>query len=80
MKGHQDDNTSYDKLTLQAQLNVDADHEARNFQWNHAPTLRDLAPLSPHTYVQLNIDGRTISGHYRHHIHTAASQDAFFAQ
>jgi hypothetical protein len=42
--------------------------------------LRDLVPLSPHTHAQLNIDGRTISGHYRHHIRMAASQDAFFAQ
>jgi hypothetical protein len=80
VKGHQDDNTSYDKLTLQAQLNVDVDHEANNFQWNHTPTLLDLVPISPHTHAQLNIDGRTISGHYRHHIRTASSQDAFFAQ
>jgi hypothetical protein len=80
VKGHQDDKKSYDKPTLTAQLNVDADHEAGNFQWNHAPTLCNQAPLSPHTHAQLNIAGRTISSHYRHNIRTAASQDAFFAK
>jgi hypothetical protein len=80
VKGHQDEKQSYDKLTLPAQLNVDADHAAGNFQWNHAPTLRGQVLLSPHTHAQLNIAGHTISGHYRHHIRTAASQDAFFAK
>jgi hypothetical protein len=47
VEGYQDDNKSYDKLTLTAQLNVDADHEAGNFQWNHVPNLRDLVPLQP---------------------------------
>jgi hypothetical protein len=38
VKGHQGDTVAYAKLSLPAQLNVDADHEAGNFQWNHAPT------------------------------------------
>jgi hypothetical protein len=78
--GHQDDKKKYADLSLDAQLNVDADHEAGNYQWNYPPTVRDQVPLTPTTRVHLHIQHRTITGHYRHHIRTAASQDEFFQQ
>jgi hypothetical protein len=32
IKGHQDEETPYDDLTLEAQMNVDPDTEARSYQ------------------------------------------------
>jgi hypothetical protein len=49
VRGHQDDKTTYAHLPLDAQLNVDADHEAGNYQWNHPPTVRDQVPLTSTT-------------------------------
>jgi hypothetical protein len=53
VKGHQDDTVAYAKLSLPAQLNVDADHGAGNFQWNHAPTHRSQVPMHKSTRGQL---------------------------
>jgi hypothetical protein len=78
VKGHQDDTKKYQDLSLDAQLNVDADHEAGNYQWNYPVTVRDKVPLTATTRVHFHIQQRTITGHYRHHIRTAASQDEFF--
>jgi hypothetical protein len=80
VRGHQDDKTTYAHLPLDAQLNVDADHEAGNYQWYHPPTVRDQVPLTSTTRVHLHIKNSTITGHYRHHIRTAASTAAFFQQ
>jgi hypothetical protein len=80
VKGHQDNKVAYQKLSLPAQLNVDADHEAGNFQWNHAPTQRDHVPTHASTRVQLHVAGSTVTGHYRHHICTAASTNDFFTK
>jgi hypothetical protein len=78
--GHQDEKQKYADLPLDAQLNVDADHEAGNFQWNHPPTVHDKVPLTSTTHVHLHIKHCTITGHYRHHICIAASTDEFFQQ
>jgi hypothetical protein len=79
-KGHQDDTVAYAKLPLPATLNVDADHEAGNFQWNNAPTQRDHVPMHASTRAQFHVAGSTVTGHYRHHIRTAASTNEFFAK
>ena len=66
MKSHQDSNAAYANLTLAAQMNCDADnlatafHETSQGMW-HPP----LVPLLPHTCVQLEVQGRTITGHYK---------------
>jgi hypothetical protein len=78
VKGHQDTTKAYEKLSLDAQLNVDADLEAGNFQWNQAPTHRPSVPLLPTTRVHLHIADTTITGHYRYHIRNAASTPEFF--
>jgi hypothetical protein len=80
VKGHQDDKKAHHALPLDAQLNVDADHEAGNFHWNYPPTVRDKVPITATTRVHLHLNHRTITGHYRYHIRTAASQEAFFQQ
>jgi hypothetical protein len=76
--GHQDDTKKYHDLPLDAQLNVDADHEAGNYQWNYPVTVRDKVPMTAITRVHFHLQQCTITGHYRHHIRTAASQDDFF--
>jgi hypothetical protein len=63
----------YDDLPLPAQLNVDADEEAKAFHTDHAPTLQEHAPVLPTTKVHPTIDNRTTTGHYRHSIWLAAS-------
>jgi hypothetical protein len=77
---HQDDTVAYAKLSLHAQLNVDADHEAGNFQWNNAPTQRDHVPMHASTQAQFHVAGTTVTGHYRHHIRAAVSTNDFFAK
>jgi hypothetical protein len=80
VKGHQDDHAEYADLPLDAQMNVEADHEAENFY--HHPNFRHhpLVPMFPSTNAQLVIDGTTITGHYRKHIRTAAASPEFWAQ
>jgi hypothetical protein len=78
--GHQDNSTTYTKLSLTAQLNVDADEAAGAFHWSHAPTLQETVPLLPSTRVHFNIGHNTITGHYKHHIRKAASQNDFFSK
>jgi hypothetical protein len=79
VKGHQDTTKAYDKyFCLDAQLNVDTDVEAGNFQWNQAPTHRTSVPLPPTTCAHFHIADTTITGHYRYHIRNAASTPEFF--
>jgi hypothetical protein len=60
VKGHQDDHRPYDSLPLDAQLNLDANHEAENYQAMF-PANRPLIPRLPHNCVQLHIDNKVIS-------------------
>jgi hypothetical protein len=81
VKGHQVDKVAYAHLPLPAQLNVDADHEADHFQWNHAPTQHKQVIMHESTRAQLQgVAGATITGHYRHHIRTATSTNELFTK
>jgi hypothetical protein len=53
--GHQDRKKPYTELSLQAQLNVDADGLATQYQEMHGKPLPHVL-LFPHTSAQLNID------------------------
>ena len=53
IKGHQDDKTPYARLTLPAQLNVDADHWADQFIRNHPDMDYSKVPMFPHAHLQL---------------------------
>jgi hypothetical protein len=59
VKGHQDSHTAYNNLSLEAQLNVDADAEAGFFQSTY-PAQRPLIPRLPSNHVQLQIDCKII--------------------
>jgi hypothetical protein len=54
VKGHQDDHTLHDDLASEAQLNVDADKEAGNFQTRMLPAHWPIIPCLPHNHVQLH--------------------------
>ncbi len=71
VKGHQDDKTAYGNLPLEAQLNVDADHEAGSYYQMHPD---DDTPvwLIPGTCANLTINNNTISSGYKQAIRTAS--------
>jgi hypothetical protein len=60
VKGHQDDHCPYDSLPLEAQLNVDADYEAGQYQMQN-PAQRPMIPRLPHNRAQLHNDQKVIS-------------------
>ena len=61
IKSHQDNNTSYENLTLAAQMNCDADMLASDFH-RSANGLRHLpiVPMQSQTHAQLEIHDTTI--------------------
>ena len=59
VKGHQDDATPFEALSLLAQLNVEADKHAGAFRLQFGE-YRPIIPLSPTRLVALDIDGKTI--------------------
>ena len=61
IKGHQDRQCPYDKLTLSAQLNVDADSLADSFLADFPELDYSKATISPHTHVQLHSRQGTIT-------------------
>jgi hypothetical protein len=72
IKGHQDrDTPSYDNLPLLAQLNVDADTAAGNFQSQHGCHCPHV-PLLPHAGAQLQIADATITYNHKSFIWNAA--------
>lgn len=72
VKGHQDDHQEYHELSLEARLNIDADHLAGSFR-KHDPAIRPLVPRVKSNPAQLRIDGKTIPGGYRQAIRRATS-------
>jgi hypothetical protein len=59
VKGHQDNDTLYESLPFLAQLNVDADKYAGEYQRRHG-SYRPLISLSPTRPIALDINGKTI--------------------
>ena len=70
VKGHQDDHQAYEDLPLEAQLNVDADAEAGQYQYLF-PAQRPLIPRLPHNRVQLRISQKVISSKLKQSIREA---------
>ena len=67
VKGHQDNNQTYAQLSMPAQLNVDADKLAGDFEYRPSddPT---IAPLIAGNSVSLQCPTGTISSKYRQNI------------
>jgi hypothetical protein len=70
VKGHQDDHTEYANLSLNAQLNVDADAEAGTYQQQY-PAQRPIIPRLPSNHAQLHIAGKVIPSKLKKRIREA---------
>jgi hypothetical protein len=74
IKGHQDRKTRYDNLTLLAQLNVDVDHLAGEYQQQHGRA-RPQVLMSPHARAHFVQNDVTITSNFsvslRHHASSA---------
>jgi len=73
IKGHQDDKKPYHELTLLAQLNVDADRAAGEFQDQHGHP-RPQAIRFPHNPAQLTISNGTITHAYKSRLRDSVSE------
>ena len=71
VKGHQDKDTEYSKLSFLSQLNVDADKYAGVYQSQYG-SHRPLIQLSPTRPIAIDIDGKTIHRHFKSAIREAA--------
>jgi exonuclease III len=63
VKSHQDRHQPYHQLSLKAQLNVDADAAAKQYQRTHA-NIHPLAMLLPHTGALLDLPDGTITSNF----------------
>ena len=70
VKGHQDDHTAYENLSLEAQMNVDADAEAGQYQCSF-PAQRPRIPRLPHNRAQLYLSKKVISSKLKQSIREA---------
>jgi hypothetical protein len=70
----------YANLSLDAQMNIEADHEAEKLY--HHPTFRyhPLVPLFPSRKAHLLIDGIAIPCHYHKYIRYGTASPEFLAQ
>jgi hypothetical protein len=78
IKGHQDDHQDYEDLSLEARLNVDADHLAGAFRRNDS-SIHSHVPRFSSNFAQLQIKDQTVSGSYRQAIRGATSYDPLLA-
>jgi hypothetical protein len=79
IKGHQDNQTAYGNLALEAQLNLDADHEAGSYYQMH-PDDKTPVRLIPGTCANLVINNNTISSGYKQAIRTASTASPLMAK
>ena len=61
VKGHQDEHKPYHQLSLEAQLNVDADTLAEGYITAHPTVDYSKAPLLPTAKIQLNLPAGTVT-------------------
>ncbi len=78
VKGHQDSNTEYAALSLEAQLNVDADVEAGFFQCTY-PAQRPHIPRLPSNPVQLHLNGKVICARLKQQLREASTVPTYLA-
>ena len=70
VKGHQDNLNSSKRLSLIAQLNVEADELAENFQADYGQYCPRV-PVFPASPAMLAIRGVSITSNYKHHLQRA---------
>jgi hypothetical protein len=79
VKGHQDGDTSYDALPVEAKYNVQADDLADQFMMHQYRKARMLSPLLPAAKYMLQIDTRTHCAHFTKTIRQAITLPELFA-
>ena len=80
VKGHQDDHVPYDQLSLQAQLNVDADRLAESYIINHPHQDCSRAQLLPTAKLQLNLPAGTVTYNMKRTIRLARTEPPLAAK
>jgi hypothetical protein len=78
VKGHQDDHVAYERLSLNAQLNIDADEEAGIYQQTY-PAQRPIIPRLPSNRAQLHIGGKDIPSKLKKRIREAFTVPPYLA-
>jgi len=78
VKGHQDRTIAYNNLSLSAQLNVEADLYASQYQDQHGAAY-PLVLMFPHTKAQLNLSQGTVTSRVQQSIRRQASEPTLFA-
>jgi hypothetical protein len=76
VRGHQNKNTAYDDLALEAQLNVDADKFAEDFQITDRK-FRPLLSLLPSCDAMLSIRGISVTSNYRNQLIRAYAEPEY---
>jgi hypothetical protein len=64
VRGHQDKRAAYDDLVLEAQLNIDVDKYAGDFQLSNGK-FRPIVSLLPSCDAMLSIRGISVTSNYR---------------
>ena len=72
VEGHQDKKKEYDDLPLIAQLNIDADHIAGEYQERH-DRARKLVPMIAGNTAQLNLKDGTVTAGFKKRIRYASN-------
>jgi hypothetical protein len=76
VRGHQDRNKDYNSLSLEAQLNVEADRLARQYQDQHMDKPETTVYLLPHASAQLHLRDGTCTSHIPRALRNAATEPA----
>jgi hypothetical protein len=76
VRGHQDKNAAYNDLVLEAQLNVDADKYAGDFQLSNGK-FRPIVTLLPSCNAMLSIRGISVTSSYRKQLIRAYGEQEF---
>ena len=74
VKGHQDNETPYEDLSLKAQLNVDADQLADQFIQDHPDLQYHQGPLLPTSGIQFNLPSGTVTSKLKRSIRWAKTE------
>ena len=74
IKGHQDDHVAYNKLSLRAQLNVDADALAEQWLADHPDWDHSRVPVLPTSGSQLNLPEGTVTHKLKQELYLARNE------
>ena len=74
VRGHQDKSVEYSQLSLEAQLNVDADALADKWLRDHPEFDHSMVPVLPSSGCQINLQGGTLTGSLKEQLYRARAE------